>query len=273
MKLASYSGNSYQPIRDLKPGELKKNARYKKIFIEAQNRLVLFSMLRVNYEELQNYLKSLLSPQLGDTHEEKLNLDRLLLNYLTCAYTIREHFNVSFQRRFRKDAKKQKEFSDFKDRLYKQSWGFAFFTDYRNYVQHCGLGIGLYRRTVSKTSVILKIQCDARVLLKDTSVWKASKLDAKKGKIDLIDLLQEYHHHMFGSYGVYVTKACFPELDEVAAFYGELTREVKATVPNGRMVFGGIATTRPDGSNAKIQLKNILGVPNDVYAELGLIRR
>jgi hypothetical protein len=70
VKLASYSGNSYQPIRDLKPGELKSNARYKKIFIEAQNRLVLFYMLRVNYEELQNYLKSLLSPQLGDTHHE-----------------------------------------------------------------------------------------------------------------------------------------------------------------------------------------------------------
>ena len=88
-------------------------------------------------------------------YSEELN--RLILNYLTLAYSIQEHFYVSFTQRFRKDLKKLEEYDDFIDRVSKASWAFAFILDYRGYVQHVGLAVTRNNRVASDTSVQIEV--------------------------------------------------------------------------------------------------------------------
>src|SRR6266446_7577346 len=110
MKLAGYIGqlNNFTVFRDLRDAEFAKHNQYTSVVAEARNRLKLFRILDHNFRQWSDYLNTLLSTKPGDHDEEMLHLDRLLLNYLTCAYTVREHFEVSFQQRFRKDEAKQK---------------------------------------------------------------------------------------------------------------------------------------------------------------------
>src|SRR5689334_14206229 len=103
MKLGCMSNGNYKELRDLTPDELSKHEYFTPIFVEARNRLRVFNMLEANYQEWRSYTQSLLTTHSGNHEEEQLYLDRLLLNHLTCAYTIHEHFDVSFRRRFKKN--------------------------------------------------------------------------------------------------------------------------------------------------------------------------
>jgi hypothetical protein len=113
MKLARYFGDitNIAIVRDLTEDELASHERFTPVVGEAMERFVLFKILAQNYAEWRNYVRSLLSAGVDPigSGNERLNLDRLLLNYLTCAYTIREHCEVSFQQRFRNDKSEARE--------------------------------------------------------------------------------------------------------------------------------------------------------------------
>src|ERR1700678_2160592 len=193
-----------QFVRDLDANEVANHDKFTAIIAEAGNRFNLFRVLGQNYLEWKSHVDSLLNAKTMNDGGEMLQLDRLLLNYLTCAYTIQEHFRVSFQRRFRKDAVKQKEYNDFVDGLCKQSWEFAFFLDFRGYVQHCGLGVGHFTRNVTSTSVTLLVSHNAAVLVSEPYTWKHSKLTGKEGDLNLVILLEEFHSRMMQQYAPYV---------------------------------------------------------------------
>ena len=261
-------------FRKLEENEIADNQKYTPIIAEATNRFNLFRILEQNYSEWKSYVNSLLNATTSNTGNEMLELDRLLLNYLTCAYTIQEHFTKSFQRRFRNAEVKQKEFSDFIKELCKASWSFAFFLDFRGHVQHCGLGIGEFHREVNATSVIVSITHDAAKLIAENKdqrrSWSHSNLTAKHGKLELVSLLDEFHSRMMHHYGGYIAKTFFPELFPAAEFYGRLTEEVRKPDPGFRMFFHpGELDIKTEGDTHKWNL-HLSAVPNDVFAELGL---
>src|ERR1700751_2818786 len=101
MKIVAHYRQEFELVRDLTETEITDHAKYIPIIVEARNRLKLFKILQKNYWEWRRSLNSLPAPQTRKNEEEALELERLLLNYLKCAYTIREHFEVSFVRRFR----------------------------------------------------------------------------------------------------------------------------------------------------------------------------
>jgi len=113
-------------VRPLTDQELHFYEETNGVFHEAQNRLQLFLILERNYQAWTDYLKSLLStnPPKGD---QLLNLNQLMLNFLTTAYAIQEHFKASFQKRFRKDEKQLARHKDFFDKLCDTFWAVAFF--------------------------------------------------------------------------------------------------------------------------------------------------
>lgn len=272
MKLVGYIGqlNNFTVFRDLTEDELKNHRAFTSVVSEARNRLKLFRILDRNYQEWTDYLNSLLTMKRGDHDDEMLHLDRLLLNYLTCAYTIRQHFEVSFQQRFRKDDAKRVEYSGFLDRLCNASWAVAFFFDFRGYVQHVGLGIGFYQRNVSATSVTLTITHAASKLISESRDWKRSKLSVANGTLELVPLLREFHVQMLQSYAGFVVRTFFPELIPAADFYGGLTREVQQSNPSFRMVFTEREPEiRKEGRESQITL-NLIYVPNDLFPEMGI---
>jgi hypothetical protein len=261
-------------LRDLTPGELSLHERYQPLTGAAMERLALFKLLAHNYEEWKTYLESLLSAQpLGD-EGAKLNLNRLLLNYLTCAYTIREHFQVVLKQRFRGDPSKISDYEAFIQRLVAGSWATAFFFDFRDYVQHRGLGIGNYHRNVTRTSVVLTISCDAAALAQESRHlerdWHHSKLKGTEGTLELVPLLAQFHEQMLKSYARYVTKLIYPELEEAAEFYSLLTREAVAENAGFKMVLSnGNAVIEKIGDRTDYKY-SLLCAPNDLFAEVGL---
>lgn len=272
MKLAGYIGrlNNFTVLRDLRDAELAKHNQYSATVAEASNRLKLFRILDRNFRQWSDYLNTLLSTKPGDQDEEMLHLDRLLLNYLTCAYTIQEHFKASFWQRFRNDKAKKKEYRDFLDKLCDASWPVAFFFDFRGYVQHVELGIGFYSRDVSATSVTLTIIQDAALLVSESRQWKRSKLSGSE-TLELVPLLLEFHVQMSQSYAGFVVRTFFPELIPAAEFYGQLTSEVQQTNREFRMVFSeGEPEIRQEAGKTNINL-NLVYVPNALFAELGII--
>jgi len=262
--------SNFHFVRDLEANEVAEHERFTPIIAEARNRFNLFQILGHNYSEWKSYVDSLLNAKTMCDGSEILQLDRLLLNYLTCAYTIQEHFQVSFQRRFRKDKVKQREYRDFIDGLCKNSWEFAFFLDFRGYVQHCGLGVGHFNRNVTNTSVTLLVAHDAAALFAQTKTWPCSELTGKEGELDLVTILEESHCRMMQQYGPYVAKTLFPDLCPAAAFYGRLTEEAHRIDPGFRMLFHRKEMdSKTVGDKQTLNLHPII-VPNDVFAELGI---
>ncbi len=239
MQLGSFSAatKEYALIRELTHEEIETDTRFKKLVTEARNRLALFRMLDRNYADWRKYLDRLLSPNFIEDVDGIEELNRFLLNYLTFAYSIQEHFCVSFRQRFKKHPAKLREYSDFVDKLCQASWPFAFVLDYRGYFQHVGLGVESCCRTSSDTSITIKIVADAKTLLSDSRDWKRSSLTVDRGEIDVVATLKEFHHHMMKSYAVFVTKTFFPVLQPASEFYRNLMVEVQAKHPRGRTVF------------------------------------
>jgi hypothetical protein len=262
MKLAGTIGNGaaapdLQDFRDLSADELKQHALYKPVVAEAKNRLTLFRVLDENHREWAEYLTSLLHP--GEVNDDAvvLELERLLLNYLACANHIRLHFEGSFQQRFRTDGAEQKKYKMLLEQLTQTAWVFAFFLDFRNYLQHQGLGLGFYKRKLTPTSVSLELTLNPVELLNTTKDWPRSKLTPAKGILELPGLLRDFHTQMMQKYSGVVVATLFADLPPAAEFYKKLAAEVRAKDPRLTMAFR-------DGET------KVVNVPNDLMAELGL---
>lgn len=258
-------------IRDLSEEEVSAHNTHTKVATEAQNRLALFRMLDTNYKEFRDFVDILLSATHKDDGHDGENLDRLLLNYLTFAYSIQCHFEVSFNRRNKKDKEAMLNHSEFLDRLCKACWPFAFILDFRGFVQHVGLGVGIFKRNVNRSSVTVRITADPKILTRESRDWKKSGLKPESPPVDLIDILHEFHIQMIQSYGSYVAKAFFPELVPASEFYLSLTEEVKRRDSEARMVFiENDPEVIDEGGGKKLINLNLILPPNDLFDELGI---
>jgi hypothetical protein len=270
MQLAAWQREPtiFQPIRDLTSDEIRKSEEFREPIYEAENRLSLFHILNLNYMEWSNFINSLLTtaPEPSNTRHR---LNQLMLNVLTVSYAITEHFEHTYRHKFKKNPAKLKEFYTFIEKLRTKSWAFAFFQDFRNYVQHCHLPIHHYRRFTSKTKIEISITQSAPSLLTHYRDWKLSELRESHGTLDLVTLLQDYYMHLSHSFGSFVIKHFYPNLVEADAFFAQLTAEVHAKYPGCRMVFGTISKENKKDGKVGFDI-NFKQVPNFLFSELGL---
>jgi hypothetical protein len=263
---ASASSTASGPVldlRDLSVEELKLDALYRPVVAEARSRFALFRILDQNYQDWSNCLAALISPLPLDESAARLNLDRLLLNYFTCAFHLRQHFETLFQQRLRTDDSSQKKYKMLVDQLCQTSWPFAFFLDFRHYLNHEGLAIGFYKRKLSPTSVSLELTLNSVELLQATKDWPRSRLTAAKGLIEIAPLLRDLHAQLQQNYAAIVVKTFFADLLPAAEFYKKLAAEVRLAHPACLMALRDPAS----GSAAEPRL---LFAPNDLFADLGL---
>jgi len=276
MILAAWSTTppTLHAVRNLTEAELEESNKYTPIYSEAKRRLQLFRVLALNYQEWLDYLKLLLRPETTDHDEIELRLNQRLFNFLTNAYTIHEHFETSYRRRFRKDAKKLEAHKKHESNLESTYWSYAFFSDFRNYVQHCDMPVGSFSRHVAPNRVEVQVIQDAARLVKDDPRgWKRSRLNIGAGSLNLVDLLSEYYIILVQEYGSFVATTFFPELFQASEFYTQLTKEAVSTRPGFRMVFVDTPQIRKTNPGRLDTDLNITIVPNDVFAELGIRRR
>jgi len=276
MKLGFHnkSTNHFGVIRGLTENEVVDHAGHTKFVTEARNRLALFRMLSRNYDDLMNFVQTLLSAKYADQESDGEEIDRLLLNYLTFAYSIQQHFDVSYKARFKKDEAQMKRYKDFVDRLCNACWPFAFILDYRGFVQHVGLGVGRFHRKLTLSSVIIEVRADpARLVRGRPRDWERSKLSPEADEIDLLPVLREFHIQMLQSYGNFVATTFYPELLPAYDFYAALTDEAKRSDSNARMVFFSEEPEIIYGEGGKFSWNaQLVFPPNSLFEELGLIR-
>lgn len=274
MKLALQNQHtgSLVEIRPLTAAELDQHKDFTKSVLEAKSRLSLFRMLDANYRQFQSYIDTLLCKTIEEESNSGEELERLILNYLTFAYSIQEHFGVSLRRRFKKDKAKLDHYDAFLNKLCDACKPFAFILDFRGYVQHVGLAVGHYNRHVTDTSVTISITTDPERLCRESTGWKRSGLKSGDQRINLVSTLKEFHIQMLQSYGSYVATTFYPELVPAAKFYGSLTMEAKKRDPESTMVFIVEDPIVIHGGGGKISANIKLSLPpNSLFDELGIL--
>jgi hypothetical protein len=264
------NGNNFHFVRNLTEEELLSSENYIPIFMEAHNRFKLFRILELNYKEWKDYIHLLRRPGQRNYDVDYLQLDRLMLNYLATAYTLQMHFKVSFVRRFKKLPEKLKAYADFIYEMCRNYREFAFFLDFRDHVQHRGLGIGRFSRQVFEEFSEVTVIYDAAQLFAETEDrnWQRCKLTGKEGELNLVEMLDKFHQQMLQVYGSYVATTFAAELMPAAQFYAKLTEEVQKINTTFKMFFGEIVpeeNSNPQRANLSLKL-----IPNDVLTELGL---
>ena len=246
-------------IRSLTAEETEMLHKWEEPFRTAEQRMNLLKIVHRNFRQLQGFLGE---PDAANI-DHRIELDRLILNYLSSAYGLHEQLRRHIKRRTRDEIA---AFNRFIDRLEKQSFAFAFFRDFRNYVQHCELPVGKLTITRTPAKTIIHIRHFVRDLLQDSKEWKRSELHKRTGEIDLLALLREYNDVLFGDYANqiagYFTRQLFP-LDNFAQ---RLAIEVKAIKPTYRLVI--CTSVEGDGIN-KVNF-TCQDLPEDVLGFLNI---
>lgn len=219
------------PIRELTDEEVTKLSDYTAQAMKYRSRFELFKILNRNYEEWWNYIQGLLLPVDGLSEPELLEIDRLLMNYMTAAKSVIDQCRRLYKQEF-KGTPEEDDLNNYIAKCEQQSWPFAFYQDLRNFVQHCGLPTGKFSRTANRHSVSLVIGTEASYLLKNYDKWGKSKLDASKGLIDLIDVTQNYQHNLIHDFGGFVAKKFVYKLFDAHNFFASLANEVKQVGEN-----------------------------------------
>ena len=257
------------PIRDLTDDELRADDHYRTRFAEIYSRFSLFRILEKNYQEWWSFTRKLLTPGNRDFEQDRLELNRLLMNYLSSAYSIVEHLEKSYTRRFRNDAEKSQKYRDFVSRLEHDSFAYAFFMDFRDYAQHQETPIGTYNRNETTNSVNISIRQSAGDLSTQPRDWERSHLTAAKGDLDLLTMTRDFHHLMNHSFERFMIDALNPDLKAIDEFYWGLTQEVRQKIPNARMVFLEKLIQTPERTRVSFSY-TIVQPPNAPYEELGI---
>lgn len=255
-------------IRPLTCEEIAADKRFRPIIAEARERLKLFKILDLNYKDWEQRLEYEMTPGKGIA-DDHIELDKLMLNFLSTVYAISEHFSKSYRRRFRKDKNKLQALPDFVQRLHKHSWAVAFFSDFRGYVQHCALPVGKYTRNATRHGVRINVTHDAATLCESYRDWENSELTPEHGTLDLIDLTHECYKSVRQYYGSFMASAFYPELEDVDAFYWTLTQEVKKAQPKSKMVFLTQHEVKKNRARTEIKV-TLVFPPNALFEELGI---
>jgi hypothetical protein len=254
-------------VRPLNPADVKALRKHTQTAIQNRKRFQLFLIVKKNSAAWLRYTLALLRPIDGLSEDEQVELDRLLMNFLSSARSLIDHFSQYHMQTFRKTADETK-YKEYLAKLETNSWAFAFFQDLRNFTQHCGLPIGNFSRHSSRYTVKLKIISDAKWLLEHSNPerdWKKSKLKKSHGKLDLIELTQEYHARLLQDLGGFVAKAFGPSIIEAHNFFAALAQEVQAACPGKSMA---IATKYlVENNQIHAQLKQ---PPADLFKDLGI---
>jgi len=251
-------------IRELTEDEQEKLAEYTKIAASARNRFKLFMILKKNYSEWWDYTRSLLSPNDNLEPDEMVELDRLMLNFLSSAKSVLDQFKQHWTQAYRGTGK-ENDFKNYIKKLEDGCWAFAFFQDLRNFTQHCGLPIGNYTRNANTSSVTLIIQADSEWLIDHYNRWDKSKLTKERGRLDLMDLCRDYYIRLQQDFGNFVANAFTPELLEAHTFLAGLANEANRLHPEGMYRIVTKFDLTPTGFNFQFKTP-----PADLLGSLGI---
>ena len=177
-------------IRKLSDSEFEEFKKANSHLIQFTRDQNLFNIVRLNFEDyvklLNEYLQEFI--QNPRTIQSKmpmmfLNINRLIINYLSAIRTFLDHSETNLKKRYESDPQRITSFKNACSKEYDNNFSYRFVYELRNYVQHCGmplgslaLGASLVNPVTNKAKRVMEVKFVRDELLED-SKWKAQIRD------------------------------------------------------------------------------------------------
>jgi hypothetical protein len=164
----------------------------------------VLGFLNLSLQQLTSMSISWNSVKREDYNDVYLNVNRLLLNYLSSVRTFIDHADTFFKRKFGGESKEYIEFKKILSAFYDNSFAYRFFYKLRNYTQHVGLPVHTidfktdFNHENKSVKGSLKISFNRDKLLTDFDGWGKirKELETQENEFDIVPLLYEMTHNI-----------------------------------------------------------------------------
>lgn len=168
----------------------------------------LYEIVILNNNEFIEYIqyekKSLFENSLSITGDKEnyykhhLNLNRMILNYLSSFRTLLDHTETIIKRKYGKKSIESQKFKQLTNTIFDKYFSYRFFYKLRNYSQHCGIPIDEFEISgtvvdINKIKPEYKIEFSSNQLLAKFNDWGIVVTKDLKNKTDfsIFPLLDE----------------------------------------------------------------------------------
>jgi hypothetical protein len=156
-------------------------------------------------------------------------MNRHFMNYLSSGYSLRQHLDKLLKRDFGRKSEQAAKFPHLLNLLETNNFAYAFFQDFRNYVQHCGFPIGGMKLVQEKNGSALSLTHSKAALLKEYHEWKKSALPNRpEEEFDLIALVKIHHQIVIKEFRAVILAEYGKSLDIIQNYFLKLHNEAKA---------------------------------------------
>lgn len=254
-------------IRELAVPEFEEYRAAKAEFMKLRQRLNLLVILEQNFSALDKYIE-----QLRMTDERgtlvSCDLNRHFMNYLSSAYALRQHLETWFKRDLGRESLER--FRKFLALMEEKCFAYAFFQDFRNYVQHCGFPVFKTERSMKGQERLLALTYPKAALLHDYANWEKARLTERtEHAFDLVVLVRTHQKVVHSEFPVAILAEYGKNFDKLEACFLKLQAEA------GKVQAGAGATivVSLDGDPTRGGQITFDNIPQNPLAELGLSRK
>ena len=256
---------NFHRIRDLSASGIDEYLSRKKGHLLLRERLSLLFVHNKNFDELQQFRK-----QSSYSHSRSYSIlvefNRLFMNYLSSAYSLREHLKTGITRDFGRKSEHFLNYNDILGKIEEQYPTYAFYQDFRNFVQHCGFPVGKANSKEDIYGTRLDLTYSRRKLLEDYNRWDKSSLDSWACDIiDLTEITQDHQEIILREFPVIILEIYGNEVDATEFYYRSLHDEAKAVDKDAKAVIITKSNRTEKGGEVTFEQ-----VPTDSLGELGL---
>ncbi|MGG0387828.1 hypothetical protein ABEZ76_07575 [Priestia megaterium] len=184
LKLGVVEGQKFDIVKELKVEEYTVYNKIKKRLMQFQQDQQLYTMINWNYHDIYRKISYYLSEYSQNSSVDWIKMDRilldinrLLLNFLSACRTFLDHNQTRLNKEFGSESEQMKRFKAACSKEYDNYFSYRFLYKLRNYAQHCGMPVGNVSiggkavRIPDEVENFLSVQFDRNSLLKNYDSW------------------------------------------------------------------------------------------------------
>lgn len=249
--------------RELSTEEFEEFREHEDCVTEATNRLKLIRITELNYDILTDFFKEYKATE-GSNDPRMLRTQQHFMNFLNTAYALTEHFESKVNKHNKDQSGLLASYNEFKNKLRKKSFAFAFFSSYRNYAQHQELPVANMPVKYDAGGFSFGLIENRESFLKDKRNTKHIPHEIPD-QIELIPLAKQYFDILKNEYSRYIALFYLSAIYPAHEFFKALSAEVNLQKPLDKAIL-----MRGLSINAPVSQIDVREVIPDVMAHVGI---